>query len=88
MFDTIEDHLIANDVLTIEDSQMINACPAQQQKSREVMDKLLRRGKKEFTEFLKALREENAELADQIETTAVTSRDLSTIQICYKQSQE
>ncbi|CAC5377384.1 unnamed protein product [Mytilus coruscus] len=82
MYETIADHLISSDVLTIEDSQMVNSCSTQQQKNRVLMDMLLRRGKKESTEFLKALRGDNAELADQIEKTAVTSRDILTIQSC------
>ncbi|CAC5404120.1 unnamed protein product [Mytilus coruscus] len=86
MYETIEDHLIESDVLTIEDSQMVNACPTQQQKNRVLMDKLLRKSEKVFIEFMKALREDQAELADQIEKTEVSSRDISTIQNCYKQT--
>ncbi|XP_052061242.1 uncharacterized protein LOC127701418 isoform X4 [Mytilus californianus] len=87
MYETIEDHLMASDVLTIEDNQMVKSGSTQEQKNRELMDKLLRRGEKEFTEFLTALRVDNAELADQIEKTEVTSRNISTIQSCYKQSE-
>ncbi|CAC5412533.1 unnamed protein product [Mytilus coruscus] len=87
MYETIEDHLMASDVLTIEDNQMVKSGSTQEQKNRELMDKLLRRGEKQFTEFLTALRGDNAELADQIEKTEVTSRDISTIQSCYRQSE-
>ncbi|VDI37628.1 Hypothetical predicted protein [Mytilus galloprovincialis] len=82
----IVDHLISFDILTIADSQMINACPAQIQKNRKLMDILLHGNEKGFFEFLKSLREDSVhtELADEIENTQVSSRDLSTIQGCYK----
>ncbi|VDI76438.1 Hypothetical predicted protein [Mytilus galloprovincialis] len=79
--ETIVDHLISRDVLTIADSQMINACPAQIQKNRKLMDILLHGSEHVFIEFLKALREDSvySELADEIENTTVASRDISTI---------
>ncbi|XP_076088218.1 uncharacterized protein LOC143058629 [Mytilus galloprovincialis] len=82
----IVDHLISRDILTIADSQMINACPAQIQKNRKLMDILLHGSEKGFIEFLKALREDSVttELADEIENTLVTSRNISTIHSCYK----
>ncbi|VDI02013.1 Hypothetical predicted protein [Mytilus galloprovincialis] len=82
----IVDHLISCDILTIADSQMINACPAQIQKNRKLMDILLHGSEKGFIEFLKALREDSVttELADEIENTLVTSRNISTMQGCYK----
>ncbi|XP_071148974.1 uncharacterized protein [Mytilus edulis] len=82
----IVDHLISCDILTIADSQMINACPAQIQKNRKLMDILLHGSEKGFIEFLKALREDSVttELADEIESTLVTSRNISTIHSCYK----
>lgn len=86
IYETIEDHLISSDTLTMEDNQMIKFGSTQEQKNRELMDKLLRRGQKEFSEFLVALREENAELADQIRNTEVTSKDVLTFQTCFKQS--
>ncbi|XP_076087747.1 uncharacterized protein LOC143058168 [Mytilus galloprovincialis] len=65
-------------------SQMINDCPAQIQKNRKLMDILLHGSEKGFIEFLKALREDSVttELADEIERTVVTSRDISTM-TCY-----
>ena len=82
----IVDHLISCDILTMADSQMINACPAQIQKNRKLMDILLHGSEKGFIEFLKSLREDSVhtELADEIENTPVASRDLSSIQGCYK----
>ncbi|VDI38086.1 Hypothetical predicted protein [Mytilus galloprovincialis] len=84
--ENIVDHLISFDILTIADSQMINACPAQIQKNRKLMDILLHGSEKGFIEFLKALREDSVttELADEIESTLVTSRDISTMHGCYK----
>ena len=84
--ETIIDHLISRDVLTIADSQMINACPAQIQKNRKLMDILLHGSEQVFNEFLKALREDSvySELADEIEITTVASRDISTIQSCFR----
>ncbi|CAG2244110.1 unnamed protein product [Mytilus edulis] len=46
--ETIVDHLISRDVLTIADSQMINACPAQIQKNRKLIDILLHRSENGF----------------------------------------
>ncbi|XP_076082245.1 uncharacterized protein LOC143052948 [Mytilus galloprovincialis] len=82
----IVDHLISRDVLTIAESQMINACPAQIQKNRKLMDILLHGSEHVFIEFLKALRKDSvyAELADKIENTTVASRDISTINGCFK----
>ncbi|CAG2210104.1 unnamed protein product [Mytilus edulis] len=82
----IVDHLISRDVLTIAESQMINACPAQIQKNRKLMDILLHGSEHAFIEFLKALRKDSvyAELADKIENTTVASRDISTINGCFK----
>ncbi|XP_063438358.1 uncharacterized protein LOC134719283 [Mytilus trossulus] len=84
--EAIVDHLISRDVLTIAESQMINACPAQIQKNRKLMDILLHGSEHVFIEFIKALREDSvyAELADKIENTAVASRDISTFQSCFK----
>ena len=82
----IVDHLISRDVLTIADSQMINAFPAQIQKNRKLIDILLHRNENGFLEFLNALREDSVytELADKIENTTVASRDISTYQSCFK----
>ncbi|XP_063437036.1 uncharacterized protein LOC134718447 [Mytilus trossulus] len=84
--ETIVDHLISRDVLTIADSQMINAYPAQIQKNRKLMDILLHGSEHAFIEFLKALREDSeyTELADEIENTTVASRDISSIKSCFK----
>ncbi|XP_052080427.1 uncharacterized protein LOC127718447 [Mytilus californianus] len=84
--ENIVDQLISCDILTIADRQMINACPAQIQKNRKLMDMLLHGSEKGFMEFLKTLRDDYVytELADEIENTPVVSRDLSTLQGCYK----
>ncbi|CAG2251800.1 unnamed protein product [Mytilus edulis] len=84
--ENIVDHLISCDILTIADSQMINACPAQIQKNRKLMDILLHGSEKGFIEFLKSIREDSVttELAEEIESTLVTSRDISIMQGCYK----
>ncbi|XP_076088056.1 uncharacterized protein LOC143058455 [Mytilus galloprovincialis] len=83
--ENIVDHLISFDILTIADSQMINACPAQIQKNRKLMDILLHGSEKGFIEFLKSMREDSVttELAEKIESTLVTSRDISIMQGCY-----
>ncbi|CAC5403222.1 unnamed protein product [Mytilus coruscus] len=80
------DHENIVDQLISADRQMINACPAHIQKNRKLMDMLLHGSGKGFMEFLKTLREDSVytELADEIESTAVTSRDISTIQGCFK----
>ncbi|VDI34205.1 Hypothetical predicted protein [Mytilus galloprovincialis] len=84
--ENIVDQLISRDILTISDRQLINACPAQIQKNRKLMDILLHGSEKGFIEFLKAIREDSVttELADEIESTLVTSRDISIMHGCYK----
>ncbi|CAG2254618.1 unnamed protein product [Mytilus edulis] len=83
--DNIGDQLISHDVLTTAESERINACPANIEKIRKLMDILLHGSENGFIEFLKALREESVytELADEIENTTVSSRDISTMQSCF-----
>ncbi|CAG2236526.1 unnamed protein product [Mytilus edulis] len=83
--EAIVDHLISCEVFTIDDQQTIEACPAQTEKNRKLMDRLLHCGEKCFIEFLNALRSDEiyADLANQIEQTDVTSIDISTLQDCY-----
>ncbi|XP_063411013.1 uncharacterized protein LOC134693963 [Mytilus trossulus] len=83
--EAIVDHLISCEVFTIDDQQTIEACPAQTEKNRKLMDRLLHCGEKCFIEFLNALRSDEiyADLANQIEQTDVTSIDISTLHDCY-----
>lgn len=83
--ESIVDHLISCELLTIDDRQTIEACPAQTGKNRKLMDQLLHCGEKCYTEFLNALRSDGAYtgLANQIEQTNVTSTDIATLQSCY-----
>ncbi|XP_052067436.1 uncharacterized protein LOC127706786 [Mytilus californianus] len=83
--EAIVDHLISCELLTIDDQQIIEACPAQTEKNRKLMDRLLHCGEKCFMEFLNALRSDDiyADLANQIEQTDVTSIDIATLQGCY-----
>ncbi|VDI26121.1 Hypothetical predicted protein [Mytilus galloprovincialis] len=82
----IVDHLITRDVLSTADSERIDACPANIEKIRKLMDILLHGSENGFIEFLNALREDSeyTELADEIENTTVSSRDISTMQSCVK----
>ncbi|CAG2236231.1 unnamed protein product [Mytilus edulis] len=83
--EAIVDHLISSEVFTIDDQQTIEACPAQTEKNRKLMDRLLHCGEKCFIEFLNALRSDEiyADLANQIEQTDVTSIDIATLNGCY-----
>ncbi|XP_076115645.1 uncharacterized protein LOC143083262 [Mytilus galloprovincialis] len=83
--EAIVDHLISCELLTIDDQQIIEACPAQTEKNRKLMDRLLHCGEKCFMEFLNALRSDDvyADLANQIEHTDVTSIEIASLQSCY-----
>ncbi|VDI77144.1 Hypothetical predicted protein [Mytilus galloprovincialis] len=83
--EAIVDHLISSEVFTIDDQQTIEACPAQTEKNRKLMDRLLHCGEKCFIEFLNALRSDEiyADLANQIKQTDVTSIDIATLNGCY-----
>ncbi|CAC5416399.1 unnamed protein product [Mytilus coruscus] len=83
--EAIVDHLISSELLTIDDQQTIEACPAQTEKNRKLMDRLLHCGEKCFIEFINALRSDDiyADLANQIEQTEVTSMDIATLQACF-----
>ncbi|VDH99488.1 Hypothetical predicted protein [Mytilus galloprovincialis] len=83
--EAIVDHLISSEVFTIDDQQTIEACPAQTEKNRKLMDRLLHCGEKCFIEFLNALRSDEmyADLANQIEHTNVTSIDIASLHDCY-----
>ncbi|VDI50421.1 Hypothetical predicted protein [Mytilus galloprovincialis] len=82
----IVDYLISRDVLSTADSERIDACPAKIEKIRKLMDILLHGSEHVFIEFLNALRKDSVytELADEIENTTVSSRDISTMQSCFK----
>ncbi|OPL33142.1 neuralized pats1, partial [Mytilus galloprovincialis] len=83
--EAVVDHLISCQLLTIDDQQIIEACAAQTEKNRKLMDRLLHCGEKCFMEFLNALRSDDiyADLANQIGQTVVTSIDIATLQSCY-----
>ncbi|XP_052067016.1 uncharacterized protein LOC127706426 isoform X2 [Mytilus californianus] len=83
--EAIVDHLISCELLTIDDQQTVEACPAQTEKNRKLMDRLLHCGEKCFMEFLNALRSDDiyVDLANQIEQTDVTSIDIATLQCCF-----
>ncbi|CAC5381163.1 RHOB [Mytilus coruscus] len=52
--EAIVDHLISCELFTIDDQQIIQACPAQTERNRKLMDTLLHCGEKCFIEFLNA----------------------------------
>ncbi|XP_076116850.1 uncharacterized protein LOC143084323 [Mytilus galloprovincialis] len=84
--DNIVDHLITKEVMSVNDSEKIESGKTTQEKNRTLMKLLLRKKEQGYIEFLKALRKDSmyADLADEIESTVVTSRDMSTLQTCYK----
>ncbi|CAC5404612.1 unnamed protein product [Mytilus coruscus] len=84
--DSIVDHLISREVVSVDDGKKIESCKTPQEKNRTLLDILLRKNEQGFIEFLLALRENSmyADLADQIEKTEVTSRDIAIFQKCFK----
>ncbi|CAG2249130.1 unnamed protein product [Mytilus edulis] len=84
--ENIVDHLIEEDVLTIDDKDVINAFPAQSDKIRKLMEKLMFTEEKGYFKFLSALRLDDCyvDLANQIENTKVTSDDISLLPCCSK----
>ncbi|XP_063417169.1 uncharacterized protein LOC134699495 [Mytilus trossulus] len=84
--ESIVDHLITREVLSVDDGEKIESGKTTQEKNRKLMTLLLRKHEQGYIEFLKGLRKDfvYADLADEIERTAVTSRDMSTLQTCYK----
>ncbi|XP_076080545.1 uncharacterized protein LOC143051537 [Mytilus galloprovincialis] len=84
--DSIVDHLITRDVVSVDDGKKIESGKTPQEKNRMLMDMLLRKNEQGFNEFLKALQKDSiyADLADQIEKTEVTSTDMATLYKCLK----
>ncbi|VDI26327.1 Hypothetical predicted protein [Mytilus galloprovincialis] len=84
--DSIVDHLITRDVVSVDDGKKIESGKTPQEKNRTLMDMLLRKNEQGFNEFLKALQKDSiyADLADQIEKTEVTSTDMATLYKCLK----
>ncbi|XP_063417141.1 uncharacterized protein LOC134699481 [Mytilus trossulus] len=84
--ESIVDHLISREVMSVDDGKKIESGKTPQEKNRNLMDMLLRKNERGFIEFLKALRKDSIyrDLADQIENTAVTSRDIEILKKCCK----
>ncbi|VDI25059.1 Hypothetical predicted protein [Mytilus galloprovincialis] len=84
--ENIVDHLIARQVVSVDDGKKIESGKTPQEKNRNLMDMMLRKNEMGFYEFIKALRKDSvyADLADQIEKTDVTSRDMATLRKCLK----
>ncbi|XP_071122876.1 uncharacterized protein [Mytilus edulis] len=82
----IVDHLISREVVSIDEGEKIETGKTTQEKNRTLMTLLFRKHEQGYIEFLTALRKDSvyADLADEIENTAVTSRDMSTLHTCYK----
>ncbi|XP_052063409.1 uncharacterized protein LOC127703064 isoform X4 [Mytilus californianus] len=66
--DDIVDHLITNDVLSVDEKEKIEKGHSQKEKNRQLMDLLLHKSEKGYTEFLQALQDDPAYtyLAEQI----------------------
>ncbi|CAC5420855.1 unnamed protein product [Mytilus coruscus] len=66
--DDIVDHLITNDVLSVDEKEKIEKGHSQKEKNRQLMDLLLHKSEKGYTEFLQALQVDPAYtyLAEQI----------------------
>ncbi|XP_063436881.1 uncharacterized protein LOC134718316 [Mytilus trossulus] len=84
--ESIVDHLISREVVSVDDGKKIESGKTPQEKNRNLMDMLLRKNEQGFNEFLKALRKDSiyAYLAEQIEKTEVTSTDMATLHKCLK----
>ncbi|CAG2194604.1 unnamed protein product [Mytilus edulis] len=82
--ESIVDHLISREVVSVDDGEKIESGKTPQEKNRNLMDMLLRKNERGFNEFLKALRKDSiyADLAEQIEKTEVTSTDMATLHKC------
>ncbi|XP_071122490.1 uncharacterized protein [Mytilus edulis] len=82
----IVDHLISREVVSVDEWEKIESGKTTQEKNRNVMDIMLRKTEQGFNEFIKALRKDSvyADLADQIEKTDITSRDMATLRKCLK----
>ncbi|CAG2247617.1 unnamed protein product [Mytilus edulis] len=74
------------EVMSVDDGEKIESGKTTQEKNRTLITLLLRINEQGYIEFLTALRKDSAyaDLADEIEYTAVTTRDMSTLHTCYK----
>ncbi|CAC5375094.1 unnamed protein product [Mytilus coruscus] len=84
--ESIVDHLITKEVMSVDDGKKIESGKTPQEKNRNLMDMLLRKNERGFNEFIKALRKDtiHGDLADQIEKTEVRSTDIATLHKCLK----
>ncbi|XP_052065512.1 uncharacterized protein LOC127705231 isoform X3 [Mytilus californianus] len=84
--ESIVDHLISREVVSVDDGKKIESGKSPQEKNRTLMDMLLRKNERGFNEFLKALRKDSiySDLADQIEKTEVTPTDMGILYKCLK----
>ncbi|CAG2221710.1 unnamed protein product [Mytilus edulis] len=82
----IVDHLITKEVMSVDDGKKIESGKTPQEKNRMLMETLLRKNVHGFSEFLVALRKDPVytNLADQIENTAVTMKDMAILHKCYE----
>ena len=82
----INDHLISKEILTVDDRQVIEASPAQSDKNRKLLEKLLQGAQNGLDEFLVALRldEGYTDLAERIEKTNVEPAEITRLQNCFK----
>ncbi|VDI50650.1 Hypothetical predicted protein, partial [Mytilus galloprovincialis] len=84
--ENIVDYLITKEVFNIDDKDIIDAYPAQSDKNRKLMEKLMYTEERGYYHFLSALRKDDCyvELANQIEKTNVTSNDNLLLTDCSK----
>lgn len=84
--ENIVDHLITEEVLTLDDRDIIDAYPAQSDKNRKLVEKLMYTQTSGYFHFLSALRLDDCyvELANQIEKTKVSANDISLLTCCSK----
>ncbi|XP_052061249.1 uncharacterized protein LOC127701421 [Mytilus californianus] len=82
--ENIVDHLITSDVLSVDEKEKIEKGLSQKEKNRQIIDLLLHKSEKGYTEFLQALQDDPSynELADQIDKTDITDGDMSAFQSC------
>ncbi|CAC5412535.1 unnamed protein product [Mytilus coruscus] len=82
--ENIVDHLITSDVLSVDEKEKIEKGRSQKEKNRQIIDLLLHKSEKGYTEFLQALQDDPSynELADQIDKTDITDGDMSAFHSC------
>ena len=82
----INDHLISKEILTVDDRQVIEASPAQSDKNRKLLERLLKDAQNGLDELLVALRldEGYTDLAERLEQTNVEPAEITRLQNCFK----